>query len=123
MMLKYSLPTLLFTLSSTSLAQSVDGSKFNHPTGGPPPNYFAAAGTIPVAALQNAAAKANISASNVAYPINRGSGAAKVTMHSDWIHPTEVIISPTVLSKKYTDYLYRVQHLSGSRIWTSIVMV
>ncbi|KAJ5752206.1 hypothetical protein N7520_009123 [Penicillium odoratum] len=71
-------------LSSLTLAQSVDGSKYNNPTAGPPSSFFAAATTIPVAALKNAASTASTAAKDATYPINNGGGAAKVTIHSDW---------------------------------------
>ncbi|CAI7568298.1 unnamed protein product, partial [Penicillium manginii] len=65
-------------------SQSVDGSKHNDPTTGLPSSYFAAATTVPVAALQSAAAKANIAAKDATYPINANSGAKRVTIHKDW---------------------------------------
>ncbi|KAJ5272895.1 hypothetical protein N7478_008020 [Penicillium angulare] len=67
-----------------TLSQSVDGSKYNNPTAGPPASYFSATTTIPVAALQTAAAKASKAAKDATYPVNSDSGAAKVTIHSDW---------------------------------------
>jgi chitosanase len=90
MALKYSLPVVLFAFLGTSFAQSVDGSKFNNPTAGPPASYFAAATSIPVAALQHAAAKVSTAASDATYPINSDSGATKVTIHSDWSNFSEV---------------------------------
>ncbi|KAF3388302.1 Endo-chitosanase C [Penicillium rolfsii] len=71
-------------LFGTTLAQSVDGSKYNNPTAGPPASFFAAATTVPVAALQSAAAKASTAAKDATYPINGDSGAPKSTIHSDW---------------------------------------
>ncbi|KAJ5087210.1 hypothetical protein N7456_010826 [Penicillium angulare] len=73
-----------FAIFGQTLSQSVDGSKYNNPTAGPPASYFAAATTIPVAALQTAAAKASKAAKDATYPVNGDSGAAKVTIHSDW---------------------------------------
>jgi chitosanase len=71
-------------LLSPTFAQSVDGSKYNNPTAGPPSSYFAAATSIPVAALKSAAAKASTAAKDATYPINNDGSAAKVTIHSDW---------------------------------------
>jgi chitosanase len=90
MAFKHSFPAVFLALLGTSFAQSVDGSKYNNPTAGPPASYFAAATTIPVAALQSAAAKASTAASDATYPINGDGGAAKVTIHSDWSKFTEV---------------------------------
>ncbi|KAJ5090156.1 hypothetical protein N7532_008840, partial [Penicillium argentinense] len=72
------------SLLGPALAQSVDGSQYNNPTAGPPASYFAAATTVPVAALQSAAAKASTAAKDATYPINSDSGAKRVTIHSDW---------------------------------------
>ncbi|KAJ5666060.1 uncharacterized protein N7477_008508, partial [Penicillium maclennaniae] len=71
-------------LLSPTFAQSVDGSKYNNPTAGPPASYFAAATSVPVAALKSAAAKASTAAKDATYPVNNDGGAAKVTIHSDW---------------------------------------
>lgn len=81
-------------LLGQTFAQSVDGSKYNNPTAGPPASYFAAASTVPVAALQTAAAKASKPAKDATYPINSDSGAAKVTIHSDWSGFSNVWNSP-----------------------------
>ncbi|KAJ5933561.1 hypothetical protein N7454_005890, partial [Penicillium verhagenii] len=89
MVLGYSFLLALFITSSLTSAQSVDGSKYNNPTAGPPASYFAAATSIPVASLKNAAAKASTAAKDATYPINSNSGAAKVTIHSDWSKFTE----------------------------------
>jgi hypothetical protein len=80
----------LLALFGTGFAQTVDGSKYNNPTAGPPASYFAAATTIPVAALQSAAAKASTAAQDATYPINGDSGAKKVTIHGDWSNFSEV---------------------------------
>ncbi|CAG8420212.1 unnamed protein product [Penicillium salamii] len=84
MMLKYSLAAALVALVGTGLAQQVDGAQFNNPTAGPPASYFAAAATIPVAALQSAATQVSTAASKSTYAINNNGGAQKVTIHSDW---------------------------------------
>jgi chitosanase len=90
MTIKYSIPAVLLALLGTGFAQSVDGAQYNNPTAGPPASFFAAATTIPVAALQTAAAKASTAASDATYPINGDSGAKKVTIHSDWSKFSEV---------------------------------
>ncbi|KAK5798044.1 hypothetical protein VI817_004335 [Penicillium citrinum] len=68
---------------------NVDGSKYDNPTAGPPASYFAAATTVPVAALQSAAVKASTAAKDATYPINSDSGAKRVTIHSDWTNFSE----------------------------------
>jgi hypothetical protein len=77
-------------LFGSALAQSVDGSQYNNPTAGPPASFFAAATTVPVAALQSAAAKASTAAKDATYPINGDGGAPKSTIHSDWTNFSEV---------------------------------
>lgn len=89
-MLSLSLPVVLFALAGTAVSQQVDGAQFNNPTAGPPASYFAAASTIPVAALQSAAAKASTAAAKSTYAINNNGGAEKVTIHSDWSKFSEV---------------------------------
>ncbi|CAI7601657.1 unnamed protein product [Penicillium pancosmium] len=76
-------------LTSPVWSQSVDGSKFNNPTAGPPASYFAAATTVPIAALQSAAAKASVAAKDATYPINSDNGAKRVTIHKDWTNFSE----------------------------------
>ncbi|KAJ5921001.1 hypothetical protein N7466_009327 [Penicillium verhagenii] len=89
MVLGYSFLLALFIAFSLTSAQSVDGSKYNNPTAGPPSSYFAAATSIPVASLKSASAKASTAAKDATYPINSNSGAAKVLIHSDWTKFTE----------------------------------
>ncbi|KAF9239235.1 CAZyme family GH75 [Penicillium roqueforti] len=79
-----SIPFVLFALFGTGLTQSVNGFNFNKPTGGPPGSYFAAGSSIPVTALQSAAATASTAVPDGTYPINRENGAQEVTIHSDW---------------------------------------
>lgn len=86
---------ILFALASLALvipvsSQTVDGSEYNNPTAGPPASYFAAATTIPVTALQSAAAKASTAAKNATYPISPDGGAKRITIHSDWADFNEV---------------------------------
>ncbi|KAJ5657886.1 uncharacterized protein N7484_001535 [Penicillium longicatenatum] len=80
----FSVLVVSLAVVNPTFAQSVDGSKYNNPTAGPPASYFAAATSIPVAALKSAAAKASTAAKDATYPINNSGGAAKVTIHSDW---------------------------------------
>ncbi|RAH61625.1 extracellular chitosanase CsnC [Aspergillus piperis CBS 112811] len=75
----------LLALAGSVKAQSVDGSKYNSPTNGPPASYFAAATTLPVAALQSAAAKASSVPSKATYPVNTDKNSPKSTIHSDWV--------------------------------------
>lgn len=77
-------------LFGTAFAQREDESKYNNPTAGPPSSSFAAASTVPVAAFQSAAAKANKPAKDATYPVNGDGGAKKVTIHSDWSKFNEV---------------------------------
>ncbi|CAK49178.1 uncharacterized protein An03g05260 [Aspergillus niger] len=72
-------------LAGSVKAQSVDGSKYNSPSNGPPASYFAAATTLPVAALQSAAAKASSVPSKATYPVNTDDDSPKSTIHSDWV--------------------------------------
>lgn len=91
-MVKYSciISIALCALFSTGLAQTVDGAKFNNPTAGPSASYFAAATTIPAAALESAAAKVSTAASDATYPVNFDKGAEKSTIYSDWSKFDEV---------------------------------
>lgn len=107
-------------LFGSTLAQSVDGSQYNNPTAGPPASYFAAASTVPVAALQSAAAKASTAAKDATYPINGDSGAPKSTIHSDWTNFSEVCH----ICKCYMAYIrnlicevYRVLLSFGLQTW------
>lgn len=97
MSLKYS---WILALLGAATAQSVDGSKYNNPTAGPPASFFTAATTIPVAALQTAAAKASIAAGNVAtYPVYNDDSTPTATIHKDWVNFSEVnlSLSPLIL--------------------------
>lgn len=85
-----SIPFVLFALFGTGLTQSVNGFNFNKPTGGPPGSYFAAGSSIPVTALQSAAATASTAVPDGTYPINRENGAQEVTIHSDWANFNQV---------------------------------
>lgn len=80
----------LLALAGSVKAQSVDGSKYNSPTNGPPASYFAAATTLPVTALQSAAAKASSVPSKATYPVNTDKNSPKSTIHSDWVKFNQV---------------------------------
>ena len=86
-----SIPFALLALFGTGLTQKVNGPDFNKPDGGPPGSYFAAGSSIPVAALQSAAAKASTPVPDGTYAINNDKGAKKVTIHSDWSKFDEVV--------------------------------
>lgn len=98
-----SIPFALFALFGTGLAQTVDGSKFNKPDGGPPGSYFAAGSSIPVAALQSAAAKASTAVPDATYPTSHDKGAKQVTIHSDWTKFSEV---DTLTSRQFARPAY-----------------
>ena len=93
-----SIPFVLFVLVGRGLAQAVNGFQFNRPEGGPPGTYFSAGSSIPVTALQSAAATASTAVPDGTYPVNREDGAQEVTIHSDWANFTEVdtLTSPLV---------------------------
>ena len=80
----------LLALFETGHCQSVVGSKYNNPTAGPPASFFAATSTLPVAALQTAAAQASQAAVDATYPVTDGKNAAVVTIHQDWSQFSEV---------------------------------
>ena len=71
-------------LCNSALGQVVNGADYDKPNGGPPASFFAAASTMPVAALQAAAAKASQVPSLATYPVSQDPGAAKSTIHTDW---------------------------------------
>lgn len=85
-----SFPLACLVLASPGFSQVVDGPSYDNPTAGPPASYFAAATTVPVAALQSAAAKSSTAAKDATYPINSDNGAKRVTIHSDWTNFSEV---------------------------------
>ncbi|OGM48814.1 fungal chitosanase [Aspergillus bombycis] len=71
----------------TAMGQQVNGADYNKPNGGPPAKFFQASSSIPVAAIQAAAAKASKVPSHATYPI--GQGSTKSTIHSDWANFAE----------------------------------
>ncbi|RAL15906.1 glycoside hydrolase family 75 protein [Aspergillus homomorphus CBS 101889] len=85
MAIQSTLSLALLGLSASAVAQTVDGSKYNSPTAGPPASYFAAASSIPVAAIQSAAAKASSVPSLATYPVNTDKNSPKSTIHNDWV--------------------------------------
>ncbi|RAL00090.1 glycoside hydrolase family 75 protein [Aspergillus ibericus CBS 121593] len=84
MALKTTLNLAVMALAGSSMAQSVDGSKYDHPNAGPPASFFAAATTLPVSALQAAAAKASVVPAKATYPVNTDKNSPLSTIHSDW---------------------------------------
>ncbi|KNG87365.1 fungal chitosanase [Aspergillus nomiae NRRL 13137] len=73
---------LSLAVCGTAMGQKVNGADYNKPDGGPPAKFFQASSSIPVAAIQAAAAKASKVPSAATYPI--GQGSTKSTIHSDW---------------------------------------
>ncbi|KAJ5352174.1 hypothetical protein N7452_001148 [Penicillium brevicompactum] len=78
-MLFTSILSLLLLFVSTALT-----SAFDDPNAGPPAGLFAAGPAFSLAALQSEVAKASKVALEATYPINSGSNAPQVTIHSDW---------------------------------------
>ncbi|KAF5859842.1 hypothetical protein ETB97_002394 [Aspergillus alliaceus] len=74
---------LSLALFGTAMGQKVEGPEYNKPNGGPPGKFFAASSSLPVAALQAAAAKASVVPSHATYPIGEDS-SIKSTIHTDW---------------------------------------
>ncbi|EAW13238.1 glycoside hydrolase family 75 protein [Aspergillus clavatus NRRL 1] len=70
-------------LLTPALAQKVQGPEYNKPSAGPPASFFAAAPTMPVAALKSAVARASVVPKNAAYPVNQDGGPT-ATIHADW---------------------------------------
>lgn len=82
---------LSLAICGTAMGQKVNGADYNKPDGGPPAKFFQASSSIPVAAIQAAAAKASKVPSHATYPI--GQGSTKSTIHSDWAGFSEVSIA------------------------------
>ncbi|PYH97196.1 Chitosanase-domain-containing protein [Aspergillus ellipticus CBS 707.79] len=76
----------ILALAGSALGQSVDGAKYDFPSGGPPGSFFAASTRLPVSALQSAAARASIVPPKATYPVSREPGAPLSTLHSDWVN-------------------------------------
>lgn len=81
---------LSMAFSASVLGQKVNGPDYDSPTGGPPAKFFEAAATMPVAALQTAAAKAKKVPDLATYPVSLEKNAPKSTIHSDWLSFSEV---------------------------------
>ncbi len=75
---------LITMLLSPACGQTVVGSDYNDPSAGPPGIYFAAATTIPVAALVSAVAKASKVPQSAAFPINNNKNSPTATIHADF---------------------------------------
>lgn len=87
---KYPISVVSLALLTSVCSQSVDGEQYDSPSAGPPSSFFSAATTIPISALQTAAAKASQAAEDATYPINNSDDASEVTIHSDWSDYSEV---------------------------------
>jgi hypothetical protein len=115
-------------LCSVASGQTVDGSQYNKPSAGPPASFFAAATTLPVAAIKSAAAKATKVPKSATYVINNESDSPKATIHSDWANLNKV--RPCCLLDlliNQTDYLrvyswHRALHMFSLLTWTLTVM-
>lgn len=71
-------------LLNPAWGQTVVGSDYNDPSAGPPGSYFAAATTMPVAALVSAVAKASKVPQSAAYLINNNGNSPTATIHADF---------------------------------------
>lgn len=102
--------TLSLSLFGTlSLSQSVNGADYDSPSAGPPASYFAAATSLPVAALSSAAAKASKVPSDATYAVNYDSDSPTATIHSDWAAFSSVSITPRT-KDIYSKLMSRVHH-------------
>ncbi|KAL2827947.1 Chitosanase-domain-containing protein [Aspergillus cavernicola] len=68
---------------TSALSEVIDGSHYNKANGGPPASYFTATATIPIAALQSAAAHLSEVPDHATYPIAQGA-SKESTIYSDW---------------------------------------
>jgi chitosanase len=73
---------LALTLYGTAMGQQVEGPEYNKPEG-TPGSFFTASGSIPVSAIQDAAAKSSVVPDLATYPIAHGSSVMS-TIHGDW---------------------------------------
>lgn len=80
-------------LLSPAWGQTVVGSDYNSPSAGPPGSYFAAATTMPVAALVSAVAKASKAPQSAAFPINNSKDSPTATIHADFASLSTVCYS------------------------------
>ncbi|KAE8386697.1 endo-chitosanase C [Aspergillus alliaceus] len=74
---------LSLAVAGAAMGQNVEGPEFNKPDAGTPGKFFAASSSLPVAAIQQAAAKASVVPDRATYPISPDS-KVKSTIHSDW---------------------------------------
>ncbi|KAL4929763.1 glycoside hydrolase family 75 protein [Aspergillus undulatus] len=75
---------LVALLSCTSvLSQIIHGPNYNHPDGGPPAEFFTAAPTMPVAALESAAAQLSSVSADGRFLMNSDS-STKSPIYEDW---------------------------------------
>jgi chitosanase len=85
------------TLCTSALGQVIKGADYNKPNGGPPGEYFEAAASIPVAAIQSSTASLSRIPERATYPIRPGS-KEKSTIYSDWAAFNEVSLGYSILS-------------------------
>lgn len=82
-------------LLNPAWGQTVVGSRYDDPTAGPPGSYFAAATTMPVAALVSAVAKASKVPQSAAFPINDSKSPPTATIHADFASLSTVCSAPS----------------------------
>ncbi|KAL4940202.1 hypothetical protein BDV06DRAFT_230498 [Aspergillus oleicola] len=74
---------VVLQLGRLGLSQIVNGPEYNHAHGGPPANYFTAAATMPVAALQSTASQLNGASGDGTYLMNSES-SSETNIYQDW---------------------------------------
>lgn len=75
---------LAIGLLNPALGQTVVGSDYNDPSAGPPGSYFAAAITMPVAAVASVVAKASVVPQSATYRIYDDGDSPTATIHADF---------------------------------------
>ncbi|KAE8154786.1 fungal chitosanase [Aspergillus avenaceus] len=79
----WSIFALILLFSGNSRGAKLEGSQYNHPDRGPPAELFTAAASLPVSAIQAAAATASAVPKDATYRINMYS-STKSNIHTDW---------------------------------------
>lgn len=82
----------LLTLGGSALGQQVNGEDYDSPDNGPPGDYFAADGSLPVDKILSAVSK--LSQSSDSYPVSTDSGKES-KIYSDWASFNDVSCSCT----------------------------
>jgi chitosanase len=75
---------LAMGLLNPALGQTVVGSDYNNPSAGPPGSYFAAATTMPVAAVASIVANASVVPQSAKYPIHDSGNSPTATIYADF---------------------------------------